>query len=162
MRPHVSGTERVGFSKARRSWESGSRITTVNFSLFHLLRKASAVNVRWTEHDSYLSFSQKSSSWHFLALAQLRSIAQVWIHQRISNLWIGWLLLVFDSFLALCSKVIVRAFLATNASQWDFQRTHAIYGIYQMSPDSFLCASLQGNSADLPRYNALQQDLQPA
>ncbi len=59
MRPHVSGTERVGFSKARRSLESGSSITTVDFSLFRLLRKASAVNVHWTEHDSYLSFSQK-------------------------------------------------------------------------------------------------------
>ncbi len=35
------------------------------------------------------------------------------------------------------------------------------YGIYRMSQDSFLCASLQGDSADLPRYNALQRDLQP-
>jgi hypothetical protein len=51
MRPHVSGTERTGFSKARRSCESGSSITTIDFSLFRLLRKASAVNVHRTEHD---------------------------------------------------------------------------------------------------------------
>jgi hypothetical protein len=31
-----------------------------------------------------------------------------------------------------------------------------------MSHDSFLCALLQGDSADLPRYNALQWDLQLA
>jgi hypothetical protein len=63
MRPHVSGTERVGFLKQdARVWEPGSCITTIEFSLFRLLRKVSAVNVRWTEQDSYLSFSQKSSS----------------------------------------------------------------------------------------------------
>ncbi len=31
MRPHVSGTERSGFSKARCLWESGSSVTTVDF-----------------------------------------------------------------------------------------------------------------------------------
>jgi hypothetical protein len=36
------------------------------------------------------------------------------------------------------------------------------YGIYCMSHDSFLRALLQGDSVDLPRYNASQQDLQPA
>ncbi len=75
-----------GFLKARRSWEPRSGIPTGKFSPFQTLRKASAVNVRWTEHDSYLSFSQKSSSWNFLALAKLRSTAQVWNHQRISKL----------------------------------------------------------------------------
>jgi hypothetical protein len=48
-----------GFLKARRLWEPGSSITTSEFSLFRILRKVSAVNVRGTEHDSYLSFSQK-------------------------------------------------------------------------------------------------------
>jgi hypothetical protein len=43
-----------------------------------------------------------------------------------------------DSFLALRSKAIVRAFLATNASQQDLQHTHAIYGICHLSDDSFL------------------------
>ncbi len=88
MRPHVPGTERAGFSKARCLWESGSSFTTGKFSPFRTLRKASAVNVRWTDHDSYLFFSQKFSSYPFLALAKLRSTAQVWNHQRISNSWI--------------------------------------------------------------------------
>jgi hypothetical protein len=48
-----------GFLEARRSWEPGRSQTTGEFSLFCLLPKVSAVNVRWTEHDSYLSFSQK-------------------------------------------------------------------------------------------------------
>jgi hypothetical protein len=56
-----------------------------------------------------------------------------------------------DSFLALRSKAIVRAFLATNASQRDLQRTHAIYGICRLSDDSFL-ALRSSDSADLPRY----------
>jgi hypothetical protein len=70
----------------RRLWEPSSSITTGKFSPFRTLRKASAVNVHWTEHDLYLSFSQKSSSWHFLVLAKLCSTAQVWNHQRISKL----------------------------------------------------------------------------
>ncbi len=51
-----------GFLEVRRLWEPGSSITTVEFSLFQILQKVSAVNVRWTEQDSYLSSSQKSSS----------------------------------------------------------------------------------------------------
>jgi hypothetical protein len=86
--------ERVGFSKVRRLWESGSSITNVDFSLFRLLRKASAVNVRWTEHYSYLSFSQKSSSWHFLALAKLRSIPSMESPKDIQLVNKGWLSLV--------------------------------------------------------------------
>ncbi len=109
MRPHVSGTEHMGFSKQDACWEPGSSITTIEFSLIRLLQKVSAVNVRWTEHDSYLSFSQKSSSWHFLALAKLRSTARVWNHQSISKL-VNRVdcRLSYDSFLALCSKAIVR------------------------------------------------------
>jgi hypothetical protein len=141
-----------GFLEARRLWEPGSSLTTVEFSLFCLLRKVSAVNIRWTEQDSYLSSSQKSSSWHFLALAKLRSTAQVWNHQRISKL-VNRVdcSLSYDSFLALCSKAIVRAFLATNALQWDLQRTHAMYGICHLSYDSFI-ALRSSNSADLPHY----------
>ncbi len=96
MRPHVSGTERVGFLKQDARGNIVVASLQASFSPFRTLRKASAVNVRWTEHDSYLSFSQKSSSWHFFALAKLRSIARVWNHQRISKLVNkGWLLLVF-------------------------------------------------------------------
>jgi hypothetical protein len=128
MCPHVSGIERVGFFKARRSWEPSSSSTTGKSSPFRTLQKASAVNVHWTDHDTYLSFSQKSSSWHFLALNKPRSTAQVRNHQRISNSWIkADCRLSNDSFLALCSKAIVQAFLATNTLQRDFQRPHAIW-----------------------------------
>ncbi len=152
MHPHVSGTKHVGFSKQDACWEPGSIITTVEFSLFRLLRKVSTVNVHWTEHDSYLSFSQQSSRWHFLELVKLHSTAQVWNHQRISKL-VNRVdcRLSSDSFLALCSKAIVRAFLATNALQWDLQRTHAIYGICCLLDDSFL-ALCSSDSADLPCY----------
>jgi hypothetical protein len=50
MRPHISGTECVGFIKARRLWEPSSSSATGKFSPFRTLRKASAVNVRWTDH----------------------------------------------------------------------------------------------------------------
>jgi hypothetical protein len=51
-----------GFLEARRLWEPSSSLTTGEFSLFRLLLKVSAVNVCWTEQDSYLSSSQKSLS----------------------------------------------------------------------------------------------------
>jgi hypothetical protein len=110
------------------------------------------VNVRWTKQDSYLSSSQKSSSWHFLALAKLCSTARVWNHQGISKL-VNRVdcCLSYDSFLVLCSKAIVRAFLATNALQQGFQCTHAIYGVCCLSVDNFL-ALCSSNSADLPCY----------
>ncbi len=134
MRLHVSGTERVGFSKQDARGNLVVASLPLNFPFFALLWKASAVNVRWTEHDSYLSFSQKSSSWHFLALAKLRSTAQVWNHQRISNSWIKVdCRFSSDSFLALCSKAIVRAFLATNTLQRYFQCTHAIWHLLHVS-----------------------------
>ncbi len=50
MRPHVSGTEHMGFLKARRSWEPCNSSTTAKFSPFQTLRKAPAVNIRWTGH----------------------------------------------------------------------------------------------------------------
>ena len=162
MRPHVSGTERVGFSKQDTRGNLVVASLPLNFPFSGFLLKVSAVNVRWTEQDSYLS-SSLSSSWHFLALAKLCSTARVRNHQRISKL-VNRVdcRLSSDSFLALRSKAIVWAFLTTNALQRDFQCTHAIYGIYCMSHDSFLRALLLGDSADLPCYNALQRDLQPA
>jgi hypothetical protein len=48
------------FLEARRLWEPGSSITTSEFSPFHLLPKVSGANVRWTERESYLSYSLKS------------------------------------------------------------------------------------------------------
>jgi hypothetical protein len=69
--------------------------------------------------------------------------------------------LSYDSFLALCSKAIVQAFLTMNASQRDLQHTHAIDGIFCLSCDS-LIALRSSDSVDLSRYHALQRDLQPA
>ncbi len=51
-----------GFLKSKTLVEPGSSSTTGMFSPFRTLRKSSAMHVRSTEHDSYLSFSQKSSS----------------------------------------------------------------------------------------------------
>jgi hypothetical protein len=51
-----------GFLEARSSWEPGSSLTTGEFSPFRLLPKVSGANVRSTEHNSYLSFSQKPSN----------------------------------------------------------------------------------------------------
>jgi hypothetical protein len=112
-----------GFLKSKTLVEPSRSSTTGTFSPFRTLRKASAVHVRWTEHDSYLSFSQKSSSWHFLALAKLCGTAQVGNHQRISNSWIKVdCCLSYDSFLAHTSlQGDSAAFLATNASQRDLQ-----------------------------------------
>ncbi len=151
MCPHVSGTERVGFLKQDACGNLVVAALPLNFPFSGFLLKVSAVNVRWTEQDSYLS-SSLSLNWHFLALAKLRSTARVWNHQRISKL-VNRVdcCLSSDSFLALRSKAIVRAFLATNALQWDLQHTHAIDGIFCLSDDSFL-ALRSSNSADLPCY----------
>jgi hypothetical protein len=151
MRPHVSGTEHVGLSKQDTRGNLVVASLPLNLPFFSFLLKVSAVNVCWTEQDSYLS-SLLSSNWHFLALAKLCSTARVWNHQRISKL-VNRVdcCLSSDSFLVLRSKAIVRAVLATNDLQRDFQRTHAIYGICCLSDDSFL-ALCSSDSADLPRY----------
>jgi hypothetical protein len=94
MRPHVSGTECVGFLKQDACGNLVVASLPVSFPFSAFLPKVSALNVHWTEHDSYLSFSQKSLDWHFLALAKLRSTARVWNHQGYPILWIGWLSLV--------------------------------------------------------------------
>ncbi len=151
MRPHVSGTECVGFLKQDACGNLVVGSLPLNFPFSGILLKVSAVNVQWTEQDSYLS-SSLSLNWHFLALAKLRSTFWVWNHQRISKL-VNRVdcCLSSDSFLALCSKAIERAFLATNALQRDLQHTHAMYGICCLSDDSFL-ALCSSDSADLPRY----------
>jgi hypothetical protein len=58
--------QKHGFLELRRSWEPGISLTTGEFSLFRLLPKVSAVNIRWNEHDSYLSFSQNPWTHTFL------------------------------------------------------------------------------------------------
>ncbi len=51
MRPHVSGTEHEGFSKARRSRESGSSITIVNFPFSAFCGKS----LLWTSVGLYMT-----------------------------------------------------------------------------------------------------------
>jgi hypothetical protein len=148
--------ERMGFLKQDARGNLVVASLPLNFPFSGFLLKVSAVNVHWTEQDSYLS-SSLSLNWHFLALAKLRSTARVWNHQRISKL-VNKVdcRLSSDSFLTLHSKVIVRAFLATNASQQDLQRTHAMYGICHLSDDSFL-ALCSSNSAGLPCYESFAE-----
>ncbi len=117
-----------GFLEARRSWESCSSITTIEFSLFRLLRKVSAVNVCWTEQDSYLSSSQKILKLTLSCVSQATQYSPGMESPKdIQTLEQVDCCLSSDSFLVLCSKAIVRAFLATNALQQDFQCTHAIW-----------------------------------
>jgi hypothetical protein len=40
--------------------DAGSSLTTGELPLFRLLPKVSGANIHWTEHISYLSFSQNS------------------------------------------------------------------------------------------------------
>jgi hypothetical protein len=67
MRPHNSGTERVDFSKQDARGNLVVASLPMNFPLSAFLPKVSGANVRWTERESYLSYSLKSLNWHFLA-----------------------------------------------------------------------------------------------
>ncbi len=108
-----------GFLEARHSWEPGSSLTTSELSLFRLLPKVSAVNVHWTEHDSYLSNSQIFLDWHFLAWPWPSQATQfspgMESPKGYPNSWIGWLLLVLWQLSCTSLKVIVRAFLTTKS-----------------------------------------------
>jgi hypothetical protein len=101
----------------------------------------------------------------------------IWRSRIAKKLLVIWLCRIAKHSLAILQQPIAKHMLASfgnllslkqkrlltmNALLRDFQRTHAIYGIHRMSHDSFLRASLQGDSADLPCYNDSQQDLQPA
>ncbi len=108
MGPHVSGTECVGFSKqdARGNLVVASLPVNVPFSAFcqrFLVQKSVGLNT-----NSYLSFSQKSLNWHFLAWprpSQATRTAWVWNPQGISKL-VNKVdcCLFYDSFLVLCSR----------------------------------------------------------
>jgi hypothetical protein len=119
------------FLKARHLWEPGSSLTIGEFSLFRLLPKVSGANVRWTEHDSYLSFSQKSLNWHFLAWPRPSQATQyssgMESPRDFQTCDQGWLLLVLRQLPCALLKAIVRAFLATNPLQQNSQRTLAIW-----------------------------------
>ncbi len=90
--------------------------------------------VRWTEHDSYLSFSQKSLNWHFLAWPRPSQATQYSLGmespKRYPNLWIGWLLLVLWQLPCTLLKVIVRAFLATKILRSRIFNVPLPYGMH--------------------------------
>ena len=120
MRPHVSGTERVGFSKARHSWEPSCSSTTGKFSPFRTLRKASALIVHWTDH-TFLSHKNPRAD-TFLRQPSY-AVQPTYGITRGSPIREYKLIVACQKtafLLTLCSKAIVRTFLATNASQQDF------------------------------------------
>jgi hypothetical protein len=73
MRPHISGTEHVSFSKQ---------------DAFHLSPKASGANVRWANaNNTYLTHKDPRTDTFLrdISPAKLRSTARVWNPQGISN-----------------------------------------------------------------------------
>jgi hypothetical protein len=99
MRPHISGTARVGFSKQ---------------DAFRLLQKVSGVNVRWANaNHTFLTHKNPRTDTFSrdISPAKLHSTAWVWNPQGISKLmnkvecWVPCPSL----------KVIVQAFLATKS-----------------------------------------------
>jgi hypothetical protein len=62
MCPHNSGTERMGFSKEDARGNLVVASLPVNSPLSAFLPKVSGANVNWTERESYLSYSLKSSN----------------------------------------------------------------------------------------------------
>ncbi len=119
MRPHVSGTELMSFLKQDARGNPVVASLLVNFPFSTFLPKVSGANVRWTEHDSYLPFSQKSLDCHFLAWPRPSQATQYSLGMEspkgYPNLWIGWLSLVLWQLPCALLKAIVRAFLATKS-----------------------------------------------
>jgi hypothetical protein len=114
MRPQYFWHRTHGFLIARRSWKPGSRLTTGDFSPFHLSPKVSGANVRWANANH--TFLTHKNSWTEIFLcdispAKLRSTARVRNPQGICKLvnkvdcWVPCALL----------KVVVRAFLAMKS-----------------------------------------------
>jgi hypothetical protein len=74
MRPHISGTERIGFSKQY---------------VFHLLPKVSGAKVHWANvNHTFLTHNNPRTDTFLrdISPAKLRSTAQVWNPQGISKL----------------------------------------------------------------------------
>ncbi len=105
MRPHISGTERVGFSKQEA---------------FHLLPKVSGANIRWVNvNDTFLTHKnpQTETFLHDISPAKLCSTAWVWNPQGISKLvnkvdcWVPCALLKSDSAGLPCYKILLSGIL---------------------------------------------------
>ncbi len=82
MRPHVSGTERVGFSKQDARGNLVVASPPVSFLLSELLGRRQL----WTSAGLNMIHTFLSHKILVLALAKLCSTAQVWNHQGISKL----------------------------------------------------------------------------
>jgi hypothetical protein len=114
MRPHISGSERVGFSKQDTCGEPISLLTTSDFSPFCLLPKVSGANAHWTNaNHTFLTHKnpQTDTFLRDISPTKLHGTAQVRDPQGNSKLvnkvdcWVSCALL----------KVIVWAFLATKS-----------------------------------------------
>jgi hypothetical protein len=108
MRPHVSGTERVGFLKQDARGNLVVASLQMNFPLSAFCRRFLVrTSVGLNTIHTILSHKnpQTDTFLHDLGLAKLRSTAWVWNPQGISKLVIKVdYCLSYDSFLMLCSR----------------------------------------------------------
>jgi hypothetical protein len=122
MRPHVSGKERVGFSKQDTCGNLVVASLPVNFPFFafcwrFLLWTSVGLNMIHT----FLSHKNPRADTFLrdLGLAKLRSTAWVCNHQRISKLVNRLIVTCQMTVFLRFAQAIVRTFLTTNASQQD-------------------------------------------
>jgi hypothetical protein len=107
MRPYVSGTERVGFSKqdACGNLVVASLLVNFPFSTFDEGFCANVLGLNTNHTFLSLKNPRTDTFLHNLGLAKLRSTDRVWNPQGISKLMIKVdCCLSYDSFLALCSR----------------------------------------------------------
>ncbi len=103
-----------GFLEARLSWEPGSRLTTGEFSPFHLLPKVTGANICWTNanHTFLTQKNPQTDTFSYdISPAKLCSTPRVWNPQGISKLMNKVDCQVPRALL----KALVRAFLATES-----------------------------------------------
>jgi hypothetical protein len=119
MRPHVSGTERMGFLKqdARGNLVVASLPLNFPFSAF-CQRFLVQTSVRLNTIHTFLSH-KKSSDWHFLAWPRPRQAMQyssgMESPRLFPNSWIRLIVAVLWQLPCTLLKAIVRAFLATKS-----------------------------------------------
>ncbi len=109
MRPQISGTERVGFSKQDTHGNLVVASLQVNFPLFAFCRRFLVqTSIGLNANHTFLTHQNPRTDTflHDLGLAKLRSTAQVWNPQGISKLvnTVDCCLSSCDSFLAVCSR----------------------------------------------------------
>jgi hypothetical protein len=115
MRPHVSGTKCIGFSKQDAHGNLVLDSLPVTFSPFRLLPKVSGANVHWANaNHTFLTHKnpQTDTFLRDISPAKLRSTAWVWNPQGISKL----VNKVDCRIPCALLKAIVQAFLVTKSS----------------------------------------------